>query len=81
MRLDRLASETGGKAFFIGDRINLERAFSRVAKELRSQYIVTYRPTREFDGTDRRIEVKLTNGRDGLKVRTRRGYKATREIK
>ena len=79
--IDRLAAETGGKAFFIGDRINLERAFSRVAKELRSQYIVTYRPTREFDGTDRRIEVKLTNGRDGLKVRTRRGYKATREIK
>lgn len=79
--LDRLAAETGGKAFFIGDRINLERAFSRVAKELRSQYIVTYRPTREFDNTDRRIEVKLTNARDGLKVRTRRGYKATRAIK
>ncbi len=79
--IDRLAGETGGKAFFIGDRINLERAFSRVAKELRSQYIVTYRPTREFDDTDRRIEVKLTNSRDGLKVRTRRGYKASRAIK
>ena len=76
--LDRLAAETGGRAFFIGDRINLERAFSRVAKELRSQYIVTYKPTREFDGTYRRIEVRLANERDGLKVRTRRGYTAAR---
>ena len=71
--LDRLCAETGGKAFFIGDRINLERAFSRVAMELRSQYIVTYRPTREFDGSDRRIEVKLVGDSDGLRVRTRRG--------
>lgn len=79
--LDRLSGETGGKAFFIGDRINLERAFSRVAKELRSQYVITYRPAREFDDTDRRIEVKLTTNRDGLKVRTRRGYKAARAVK
>ncbi len=77
--LERLASETGGRAFFIGDRINLERAFSRVARELRSQYIVTYKPTREFDGTYRRIEVKLAGDRDGLKVRTRRGYTAARQ--
>jgi Ca-activated chloride channel family protein len=76
--LDRLCAETGGRAFFIGDRINLERAFSRVAKELRSQYIVTYKPAREFDGTYRRIEVKLAGERDGLKVRTRRGYTAAR---
>ena len=77
--LERLAAETGGRAFFIGDRINLERAFSRVARELRSQYIVTYKPTREFDGTYRRIEVKLANERDGLKVRTRRGYTAAKQ--
>lgn len=78
--LERLAAETGGRAFFIGDRINLERAFSRVAKELRSQYIVTYKPTREFDGTYRRIEVKLAGDRgDGLKVRTRRGYTAAKQ--
>ncbi|HEY9283627.1 MAG TPA: VWA domain-containing protein [Pyrinomonadaceae bacterium] len=77
--LERLAAETGGRAFFIGDRINLERAFSRVARELRSQYIVTYKPTREFDGTYRRIEVKLAGDRDGLKVRTRRGYTAAKQ--
>jgi Ca-activated chloride channel family protein len=76
--LDRLCAETGGKAFFIGDRLNLERAFTRVAKELRSQYVVTYRPERPFDGTYRKIEVKLASDRDGLKVRTRKGYTAAR---
>ncbi|HEY9403067.1 MAG TPA: VWA domain-containing protein [Pyrinomonadaceae bacterium] len=76
-RLDRLADATGGKAFFIGDRLELERAFTRVARELRGQYIVTYRPTnKKYDGSYRRIEVKLAAERDGLRVRTRRGYTA-----
>lgn len=76
-KLDKLADATGGKAFFIGDRLDLERAFTRVAKELRGQYIVTYRPTnKNYDGSYRRIEVKLAAERDGLKVRTRRGYTA-----
>ncbi len=76
-KLDKLADATGGKAFFIGDRLDLERAFTKVAKELRGQYIVTYRPTnKNYDGSYRRIEVKLAAERDGLKVRTRRGYTA-----
>lgn len=79
--IDRLCAETGGKAFFIGDKTGLEKAFNRVAKELRSQYVVTYRPQRAFDGSYRRIEVKLASDRGGLKVRTRRGYTATKEGK
>lgn len=79
--LDRLCSETGGKAFFIGDRRSLEDAFNKVAKEVRSQYVVTYRPARPFDGTYRRIEVRLAESRGGLRVRTRKGYTATREGK
>ncbi|MCA1631141.1 MAG: VWA domain-containing protein [Acidobacteria bacterium] len=79
--LDRLCAETGGKAFFIGDKLGLEKSFHRVARELRAQYVVTYRPQRAFDGSYRRIEVKLASERDGLKVRTRRGYTATRESK
>jgi len=76
-KLDRLADQTGGKAFFIGDPLELERSFTKVANELRGQYIVTYRPTnKNYDGTYRRIEVKLAAERDGLKVRTRRGYTA-----
>jgi Ca-activated chloride channel family protein len=78
MELDRLCAETGGKAFFIGDKLGLERAFGGVASELRSQYVVTYKPQRPFDGSYRRIEVKLATGGD-FKVRTRRGYTATKQ--
>jgi len=77
--LEKLCEETGGRAFFTGDKLALERAFGRVAKELHSQYIVSYRPTNEnYDGRFRRIEVKLARDRDGMKVRTRRGYRAIR---
>ncbi|HEX2269910.1 MAG TPA: VWA domain-containing protein [Pyrinomonadaceae bacterium] len=72
-----LAEETGGAAFFTGDMLSLERSFTRISKELRAQYLVTYNPTNKtYDGTFRKIDVKLAEGRDGLKVRTKKGYKA-----
>ncbi|MFL6210965.1 MAG: VWA domain-containing protein [Pyrinomonadaceae bacterium] len=75
--LERLCAETGGKAFFTGDMLALERSFTQVARELRSQYLLTYKPTRAFDGSYRRIEVKLADtGRKNLEVRTRKGYTA-----
>lgn len=74
--LDRLSDETGGTAFFTGDMLSLERSLNTIAKELRAQYLITYRPTNDkYDGSYRRVEVKLTN-RDGLKLRTKKGYKA-----
>lgn len=74
--LDRLAEETGGAAFFTGDMISLERSLNTIAKELRAQYLITYRSTNDrYDGSYRRVEVKLAN-RDGLKLRTKKGYKA-----
>jgi Ca-activated chloride channel family protein len=75
--LDRLCGETGGKAFFTGDKLALERSFTQVARELRSQYLLTYKPTRAFDGSYRQIEVKLADrSRKNLEVRTRKGYTA-----
>ena len=72
-----LAEETGGVAFFSGDMLSLERSFSKISKELRAQYLVTYKPTNDrYDGSFRKIEVKLADGRGDLKVRTKRGYKA-----
>ncbi len=78
--LEQLAEETGGRAFFTGDMLALERAFKRIGEELRSQYILSYRPSREFDGTRREIEVKLTNKGDGWKVRAKRGYRADKDL-
>ena len=74
--LQTLADETGGIAFFTGDMLSLERSFTKISKELRAQYLVTYRPTNErYDGTFRKIDVKLVDQKD-LKVRTKHGYKA-----
>ena len=74
--LDRVSEETGGTAFFTGDMLSLERSLNTIAKELRAQYLITYRPTNDkYDGSYRKVDVKLTN-RDGLKLRTKKGYKA-----
>lgn len=75
--LERLCDETGGMAFFTGDMLALERSFTKIARELRSQYLITYRPTNDrYDGSYRRIEVKFSNGGENMKLRTKRGYKA-----
>ena len=72
-----LAEETGGVAFFTGDMLSLERSFTKISNELRAQYLVTYKPLNDrYDGSFRKIEVKLASGHDNLKVRTKRGYKA-----
>ena len=75
--LVKLCEETGGTAFFTGDMLALERSFTKISKELHTQYIVTYKPTNDhYDGSFRRIEVRLANKRDGMKVRTKHGYTA-----
>jgi Ca-activated chloride channel family protein len=77
--LDRLSEQTGGRAFFTGDMLALERAFKKIGEELRSQYLLTYRPEGPFDGSYRRIEVKVASG-DGYKINAKRGYTADREM-
>ena len=75
--LERLCDETGGMAFFTGDMLALERSFTKIANELRSQYLITYRPANDkYDGSYRKVEVKLINTNDKYKLRTKRGYKA-----
>lgn len=75
--LTTLAEETGGAAFFTGDMLSLERSFTKISKELRAQYLVTYKPVNDhYDGSFRKIEVQLAAGRKDLKVRTKHGYTA-----
>lgn len=80
--LTQLAEQTGGQAFFTGDMTALERAFTRISQELRSQYIITYRPANQnYDGKIRKVEVRLRNNEksDKLKVRTKSNYRAIRD--
>ncbi|HVF45521.1 MAG TPA: VWA domain-containing protein [Pyrinomonadaceae bacterium] len=77
--LQKMAEDTGGRAFYTGDMLALERAFKKIGEELRSQYLLTYRPEGPFDGGYRRIEVKVASG-DGYKVNAKRGYTADRDM-
>ncbi|MGB8510089.1 MAG: VWA domain-containing protein [Pyrinomonadaceae bacterium] len=78
--LKKLSEETGGRSFFSGDMLALERAFKKIGDSLRSQYLITYKPTNDkYDGSYRRIEVKLGSKGDGLRVQAKHGYKADRD--
>lgn len=75
--LVRLAEETGGTAFFTGDMLSLERSFTKISKELRAQYLLTYKPLNDrYDGSFRKVDVRLAENHKDLKIRTKHGYKA-----
>jgi Ca-activated chloride channel family protein len=80
--LMQLCEDTGGEAFFTGDMLGLERAFTRISKELHGQYIITYYPARQdYDGRPRKIEVRLRDPEkaDKYKVRSKTSYRAIRD--
>lgn len=77
--LSQMAEATGGRSFYTGDMLALERAFKKIGEELRSQYLLTYRPEGPFDGGYRRIEVRVNAG-DKYKVNAKRGYTADRDM-
>jgi VWFA-related protein len=80
--LTQLCEETGGEAFFTGDMYALEKAFKKISQELRSQYIITYRPAnQEYDGRKRKIEVRLKDkDKEGkYKVRSKTEYRSVRD--
>lgn len=78
--LDKLCGLTGGRVFYTGDMIELERAFTNISKQLRSQYVLAYEPkNKNYDGKDRKIEIKLANPQKNWEVQYKKGYKANRE--
>ena len=80
--LTRLCEETGGEAFFTGDMLALERAFAKIREELRSQYLITYKPAdQNYDGRNRKIEVRFADkGKtDKFKIRTKSSYRAVKD--
>jgi len=76
--LDELASATGGRAFFPYKTKDIERSFAAIEDELRSQYIVSYRPS-DFDADGRYRAIEITALKKDLQVRARRGYYAPRQ--
>ena len=76
-KLMRLAKETGGAAFFVSDKLDIERAFVKILKEIDSQYLITYRPkNQKRDGKERKIEVRLREKKyKSHEVRTKTKYR------
>ncbi len=73
--LRQLATETGGRAFFVRRAEELTDVYAQIADELSSQYTMAYAPTNtRRDGTWRRLLVQVD--RPNATARTRRGYYA-----
>jgi Ca-activated chloride channel family protein len=75
--LSQLTSATGGRLYKPQSFATLDRVYTEIAEELRSQYALYYTPTDAArDGRFRRVKVEVP-GRD-LQVNTRVGYFAPR---
>ena len=71
--LKKFSDETGGRPFFPLKVEDLASSFLNIHDELRSQYLLGYRPTNgKPDGTFRRIRVDIVDKR--YKARARSGY-------
>lgn len=76
--LNKVSQNTGGRAFFPRDEIQLREAFRQIQEEMRSQYLIAYEPSNQAkDGSYRKIEVQLVNKeltKDKIKITHREGY-------
>ena len=71
--LKQLASQSGGRVFFPLEQTELAGVYQQIAEELRTQYLITYRPTPRSTQTQwREIRVLVTPG--GYDVSARREY-------
>jgi Ca-activated chloride channel family protein len=60
--LNKLASETGGRAFFPNSISELPEIANEIVRDLRTQYVVSYGPTNKaHDGTYRTIRVTIAD--------------------
>jgi Ca-activated chloride channel family protein len=71
--LDRLARETGGRAWYISSIKSLSDVFREVVAELENQYFLTFTPADQRPRTWHRVEVKTK--KPGLIVRARTSFR------
>lgn len=72
--LKMLAEATGGRAFFPFKLQDLADAFHDIQEELRSQYVISYKPDKFFaNGEFRAVKISMADKKK-LRIRTRRGY-------
>ncbi len=76
--LEQLAEATGGRAFFPFKMKDITRSYAAIEDELRSQYIVSYKPA-DFDADGRYRSIQISSLKKDLQVRARQGYYAPQQ--
>jgi VWFA-related protein len=80
--LNKIAEQTGGRAFFPKKNTDLVAAFQEIEQELRSQYLLAYTSTNKtHDGKFRTMKLEIVNPelvKEKLRLRYRPGYFAKR---
>jgi Ca-activated chloride channel homolog len=76
--LEQLASATGGRAFFPFKMKDITHSFASIEDELRSQYVVSYKPA-DFDADGRFRSIEISALKKDLQVRARKGYFAPQQ--
>jgi len=70
--MKELAESTGGQFHYVREVTSIDSAFSKLVRDLRSQYAIGYKPANTVaDGSFHRITVSAPNK---LRLRYRRGY-------
>ncbi len=70
--LDKLASETGGRSFYVDDTRDLGPVYAAIERDVRSRYLLAYYSSNAGERSFREVDVKLAERR--LSARTIRGY-------
>jgi len=76
--LQQLAEATGGRVFFPYKMKDVTHSFDAIEDELRSQYVVSYKPA-DFDADGRYRSIEISSLKKDLQVRARKGYFAPQE--
>jgi Ca-activated chloride channel homolog len=76
--LEQMAEATGGRAFFPFKMKDITHSFAAIEDELRSQYVVSYKPA-DFDADGRYRSIEISSLKKDLQVRARKGYFAPQQ--
>lgn len=76
--LEQIAEATGGRAFFPFKMKDITHSFAAIEDELRSQYVVSYKPA-DFDADGRYRSIEISSLKKDLQVRARKGYFAPQQ--
>ena len=72
-QINKLASATGGRAFYVSEKSGLDKIYADINRELRTQYLLAYTSNSEKP-LDKLRKIKVEVDRKGVKVRTIAGY-------